>query len=94
MAEVERRGSVAAVAKRHGVRERTLSWWRWNLRHEKRPRERRSKPRLLPVVVSAVPSDASSAMLEVRVGDVVLRLGVGTDVQYVAAVVNAVRPTC
>jgi hypothetical protein len=44
--------------------------------------------------VSAVPSDAAPAMLEVRVGDVALRIGVGTDVEYVAAVVNAVRPTC
>jgi len=56
-----------------------VAGWRWDLPHEKRPRERRSKPMLLPVVVSAVPTDAPLAILELRVGREAAALSDGPD---------------
>lgn len=52
LVEVEVEGSVVEVAPRHGVSDRTLAWWCWKLRGERRHRAMESEaPGLLPVVL-------------------------------------------
>ena len=90
-AEAEKQG-VGTVAKRHGVRARTLTWWRWKLKREGVVVARRA-PKLLRVVTKDGPmgGDHKSGMLELAVGEVHVRIEPGTDVQYVAALVEAFR---
>lgn len=47
--ELDATGDARAVAEKHGVREKTLKWWRSELR--RRARSRATKAQLLPVVV-------------------------------------------
>jgi hypothetical protein len=89
--EVDRGAATAAVARRHGVRPATLTWWRWKLRSESR-----RGPRLLPIVVDgelqAGPAPAVGGQLfEVVLGSVSVRVVGGADVQYAAALVVALR---
>jgi transposase-like protein len=83
--EVERGERIADVARRHRVQPRTLTWWRWKLRADGA-----IDARFLPVVVSrAEPRTAPEIELSIR--DVIMRIGSGSDVAYVAALVNALR---
>ncbi|MCK6537534.1 MAG: transposase [Polyangiaceae bacterium] len=91
--EVERGGGVEAVARRHGVRPRTLIWWRWRLGQG--PRRSGRKAQLLPVVVRGAPvTFERPALVELAVRDVALRLETGTDVDYIATLVAALRSSC
>ena len=94
VAEAERTGSIARTAERHGVRPKTLAWWRWTLRRERETTTKEQQ--LLPVVFRAEPaataSSAEPIMIELR--DVSGRVPIGSDVSYVAALVAAVRTTC
>lgn len=88
MAEVELGESIADVARRHRVQPRTLSWWRWRLRSERR----RAEPLLLPVVVRRpVAAATADGVIELRVRDVSIRVVSGSDVAYLAALVEALR---
>jgi transposase-like protein len=98
---VEAEGSsVERVARRHHVRPRTLQWWKWQLgktsRQTKGKRKKANRPRLLPVVFSAsVPAGAENQPLTIDlVGGPTVRVPVGSDVQYVAALIAAVRAAC
>jgi transposase-like protein len=94
VAEVARGSTVARTAERHGVRPKTLAWWRWTLRREDTTA---TNAQLLPVVFSAGPGPGSSTAIEaiaIEVNDVSFRVPVGSDVSYVAALVAAVRATC
>jgi transposase-like protein len=82
LAEVAAGERLVDVARRHRVQPRTLSWWRWKLKSEGQ-----RDPLLLPVVVA---SD-DSGVVEVRVGDLIMRVACGTDVTYVASLVAALR---
>lgn len=82
-AEVDSGDAVAAVARRWKVRERTLVWWRWQLRRST------PKTQFLPVVVKKAPERASS--VEVHVDGLKLVVGVGTDARYVGELVAALR---
>lgn len=83
--EVEDGATVAEVARRHRVQPGTLSWWRWKL---KTP----ARPMLLPVVVrSRATAAETTASIELRIGDVIIRLTGGTDVAYIAKLVDALR---
>jgi transposase-like protein len=99
-AAVDRGASIASTAQRHGVRPKTLTWWRWMLRREekKRPGAKRRPAKLLPVVVRAEATRETAWGTEpiaIAVGnEVALRVPVGSDVGYVAALVAAVRKTC
>ena len=86
-AEVDAGERIATVAGRKGVRPRTLTWWRWKLKSEKRV-----KPQFLPVIVRE--RVQSPTAVEVVVGDVTVRVPVGTDVAYVASVTSALRRRC
>jgi len=83
--EVEAGERVADVAHRYRVQPRTLSWWRWKLRGERR------QPLLLPVVVRQPAVMDSADAIEVRVADLSIRVRSGSDVAYVAALVAALR---
>jgi transposase-like protein len=83
--EVERGERIADVARRHRVQPRTLTWWRWKLRAEGA-----IDTRLLPVVVSPAQARVESE-IELRIRDVIMRVGSGSDVAYVAALVDALR---
>jgi transposase-like protein len=92
---------VVAVARAHGVKERTLAWWRWRLKREElaKARERSdaraarvrstTEPELLPVFVAA----SQHGSVELKVGDVTIRIERDSDVSYIAALVAALR-TC
>jgi transposase-like protein len=96
VAEADRVGSIERVARRHGVTAKRLTWWRWWLRRDARAKAKpRAKakakaPRLLPVVIEAgaVPS---GSVIEIAVGDLRVRVEPGTELGYVAALVEALR---
>jgi len=102
VAEAERVGSVERVARCHRVVAKRIAWWRWWLRREKANGATRAKktktsavkaksPRLLPVVVAPMPSTAVGAVIEIAVADVKVRVDAGTEPNYVAALVEALR---
>lgn len=94
-AEVDAGRSVDAVSKRHGVRPKTLSWWRWKLNQAPNPSTRkRRKADFLPVVVTERNAGRGGDLLEVLFDDVRVRLESGTDVAYVARLVDALRRPC
>lgn len=89
IAEVNGGARVADVARRHRVQAKTLSWWRWKLAGEEP-----ANTRFLPVVVSgpiATTGRTVADFVQLRIGDVAIRVRTGTDVAYVAALVRAVR---
>jgi transposase-like protein len=85
--EVERGERIADVARRHRVQAKTLTWWRWKLRGT---RVAAVNARFLPVVVGQAEARVES-VIELRVRDVTVRLLGGSDVAYVAALVDALR---
>ena len=99
-AAVDRGATIASTAQRYRVRPKTLAWWRWTLRREenKGPRAKRQSAKLLPVVVRAEAvreTVLGTAPIAITVwNDVAFRVPIGTDVEYVAALVAAVRKTC
>lgn len=96
VAELAATGNASAVARRHGVTERTLIWWRSELR--RRAREGKV-PRLLPVVVratspraAAVAASGLEVLVEIGAARMTLRGDVG--VEHIAAIVTASSSTC
>lgn len=67
-----------------------MQWWSWKLRGE--PRTGRAE--FLPVVVAEGAPAVSTTALDLEANGVRLRVEVGTDVQYVAALVSAIRAAC
>ncbi len=98
--EVDGGASVAEVARRHGVRGKTLSWWFWKLRQSgakrtKKPsRNRRGKKSQLVPVVVREPTIARGGLVELSFGGVVLTFESGTDPEYLAALVRSVQNKC
>lgn len=84
--EVDRGERIVDVARRHRVQPGTLSWWRWKLRSDNAV-----DGRFLPIVVSRREPHVESGAIELRIRDVDMRFGSGTDVEYVAALVAALR---
>ncbi len=82
--------SASEFAARERVVERTLRWWSSALRRD--TRAERGSPRIEPIaieLVSSAPTFASSGgSIEIAVGRARLRVDVGTDVVYVAALVR------
>ena len=96
--ELAEGGDAEEVARRHGVRARTLLWWRSQLR--RRPPAKSSKrPRLLPVVVrsaarpvGATPESALEVVVEVGTTRMTLRGAVTAE--HLAAIVAASSRAC
>jgi hypothetical protein len=93
--ELETSGnSVQRFCAKHRLRIASLKWWKWRLRSEPRSAAlAKHGTRLLPVdVVDVAPIRATS--IAVVVSDAEVRVEVGTDVEYVAALVSALRARC
>jgi hypothetical protein len=85
------------VARRLGVRPRTLQWWSWKLRNDgvAKPAKRVAKrAQFLPVVVSEITATVGTTSLELETNGVRVRVQIGSDVQYVATLVAALRDAC
>ena len=96
VAELAATGDARAVARRHVVRERTLIWWRSELR--RRARET-TAPRLLPVVVrraSPRPVATAGGGLEVvvEIGAARMTLRGAVTIEHIAAIVTASSRAC
>lgn len=92
-AEVDGGASVAAVALKHNVLARSLSWWLWRLRKDGDVPRRQGRPRLLPVVLRQS-SPVPPRSIEIAAGGALVRVEVGTDVEYVAALVRSIARQC
>ena len=82
--------SHAEFAARHGVEKATFERWLYLLRGERPERAAERKVRLLPVRV-AVGHGEPHVLVKLG-GGLGLRVAVGTDPGYVAALVAALRP--
>lgn len=96
--ELARGGDAEEIARRHGVRVRTLIWWRSQLRRRS-PAKSRKKPRLLPVVVrppaTMVRAGAESALeIFVEVGTTRMTLRGAVTPEHLAAIVGASSRAC
>lgn len=92
--EVESGGSIAEVARRHGVRPRTLTWWRWQLRRGKVARSATKAVQMVPVRVREVVRPAADDVVEVLVCGAVVRVRVGQDPRYIAELAAALAARC
>ena len=90
--------SATEFCAERGIRPKTFGWWRWHLREELRARKQKEEIRLLPVKVApamAIPACAACARyVAIVVGDVEVRIEVGTEVAYVATLVAELRSRC
>lgn len=88
MLEVEATGDAAGVARRHGVRLKTLRWWRSELRRRAKTLPR---PRLLPVVVKNSPPDVGALEVFVEFGELRMTLRGSVSSEQLTALVSASR---
>jgi hypothetical protein len=94
--ELEASGaSVQRFCAKRRIRVASLKWWRWRLRSD-RSSAALARPgvRLLPVDVIDVAPLARPTTLVVAISGSELRVEVGTDVEYVGALVSALRSRC
>lgn len=91
--ELARGGDAAEIARRYGVRERTLIWWRSELRRRSRDK---TKQRLLPVVVAPRRVEAARPDLEVvvEVGPSRMVVRGAVSAEHLAAIVAASARVC
>jgi transposase-like protein len=92
LAEVEGGHPITEVARRHRVRPKTLSWWRWQM--ARGDKATLALPEFLPVHSTSDNAVAGRGQFEVQVGRVRVRAEAGTDVEYIAALVAALRARC
>ena len=92
LARWKRSGLTAEeFAELEGVRAGTLRWWSSQLRHGTRAKHGSSA--LIPLEI-ALPSDAvrtTAGTIEIVVGEAVVRCDIGADIEYVVALVVALR---
>ncbi len=96
--ELAQGGDADEIARLHGVKTRTLIWWRSQLRKKARERTGR-RPRLLPVVVRsaprAIPAAAEPALeVFVEVGAARMTLRGAVTAEHLAAIVSASARAC
>lgn len=98
VAELAATGDARGIARRHGIRERTLTWWRSELRRRARDGARSgASPRLLPVVVktpSAAPKVGDEVEVFVEIGSTRLSMRGEVRPEHVAAIVSAAARAC
>lgn len=102
MDEIAAGGSSAAIARREGLRHQTLLWWKWRLGHERRevgtkPARARAPKQLatfLRVEEASVHPAACVVEVTLELAEVTLRVPVGVEPRYVAALVGALRTPC
>lgn len=71
------------------MKPRTLQWWSWKLGREQTV----ERAQFLPVVVGE-PATPIATAVELETSGVRIRVELGTDVRYVAALVAAIRGAC
>ena len=88
------RFSVAEFCARHELVERTFCWWRWRLGGERHsPNEVTTDVRLIPVDIVKTTAPGSNVVF-LAVAGIEVRVEVGTDVGYIAALMGALRSRC
>lgn len=93
--EVEAGDSTDHVARRHGVRPRTLAWWRWQLRRGKVARSATKAVQMVPVRIRrAAPAAAVDDVVEVLVRGAMVRVRIGQDPRYIAELAAALGERC
>lgn len=92
--EVESGSSIAEVARRHSVRPRTLSWWRWQLRRGKVARSATKAVHMVPVRVREAARPTVDDVIEVLVRGALVRVRVGHDPRYIAELAAALAARC
>ena len=89
------RVSLAEFAARRRLRLSSLKWWCWRLRGTSAPvAETGGDVRLIPVEVVGLAARGAASRIELAVAGVEMRVEIGTDVTYVAALVDALRSRC
>ena len=85
-----------AFCARVGVHVTTFRWWLTELRRKRRaPDARKSKAlQLVPVRIREASAAASAMPIEVVVRGATLRVAIGTDIEYVAALASALASRC
>jgi len=95
--ELAQSGDADGIARRYGVRPKTLLWWRSELRRRERKTER-AATRLLPVVVSPSPVRVAAAStdveLVVEVGPTRMTMLGAVTAELLAALVAASARAC
>lgn len=92
VARWRRSGKTAdEFAAREGVTANTLRWWSSRLGHDTRAEHGLPAGKPIEIAVPAGAVRTRGGVVEVEVGDAVVRCDVGTDVAYVAAVVRTLR---
>lgn len=88
--------SVESFCRRRGIRRSTLYWWRWKLGASRGRPGRGTAIRLLPVAVSpgiSLEPPAARGII-IQVASLQVHVEPGTDVGYVAALIEALRSRC
>lgn len=98
LAKFEASGDTAArfCAKRR-IRPRTFGWWQWRLRDERHEHVVPEPERVRLIAVDlkrTVAPEAAMGVVRIALADFELRIETGTDVAYVAALVDALRSRC
>ena len=89
LAAVSRSGlSLAAFARRHGLSDRTLYWWRTQLRAHTNVEP--ATGMFARICTQSIPSREPSG-IEIAISDVVIRVAPGFDPQTLAQVVAALK---
>ena len=96
--ELAQGGDAEVIARQHGVRSRTLIWWRSQLRKQSRDKKG-STPRLLPVVVRASARPVATSPehgfeVFVEVGTTRMTLRGAVTGEHLAAIVAAAARAC
>ena len=103
VAEIAAGGSATEISRREGLRRQTLLWWKWRLGHEQRVTTKKGTKKsaakqaltaFLPVESQALQITAASHDVIVELSHLAVRVAVGTDPGYVAALVHALRAPC
>jgi hypothetical protein len=76
---------------RRGISPRTFAWWRWRLRHTAPSARRDDGVKLLSVDVVTGEAVSPTSRLVIAIAEVEVRIDVGVDVDYVAALVARLR---
>ena len=87
--------SVDAFCAARGIAPKTFRWWRWQLGETRSSRRRSESLQIVPVSVRRESvSECAPDVIMVRVENIALQIGVGTDVAYVTALVTSLRARC
>ena len=87
--------SVESFCRRRGIRRSTLYWWRWKLGASRRSSTSDTAIRLLPVSISAAGrAESNPHGIAIQVAGLQVHIEPGTDIAYVAALVEALRSRC